>query len=88
MRLRRIASLILTIAVLAAAPAIAGCGASAPQRRAGPQGKIEALREAQEKAQSQIEAEAHANAQQAAREQRATRLQAEREGDDRTAPAR
>jgi hypothetical protein len=88
MRLRRIASLTLTIAVVAAAPTFAGCGASSPHRRAGAPGKIEALREAQEKAQSQIESEGRRHAREAAREQQAARAQAEGERDDRTGPAR
>lgn len=86
MRLRRFASRILTIAVLGAAPMLAACGASDARHRTGPQGKIEALREAQEKAQSKLEAEGRANALRAEREQQATRVEAERERDDRATP--
>lgn len=88
MRLRRIASRVLTIAALAAVPALAGCGASGSHHTAAPQGKIERLREAQEKAQSRIEAEGRRNALQAQREQQATRVQAEGELDDRTVTTR
>ncbi len=88
MHLRRFASRILTIAALGAVPALAACGSSATHHTAGPQGKIEALREAQEKAQSKLEAEGRRVALQAQREQVATRAEAERERDDRATTTR
>jgi hypothetical protein len=88
MRLRWLASRILAIAVLGAAQTIAACGTSTPAHTVVPPGKIEAIREAQEKAQSQIEAEALLNARKAVREQARTRREAEREHDDQPAPDR
>jgi hypothetical protein len=83
MSLRRIASRFLPIVALAFAPAISACAESRPPRSAGPPGKIEALREGQEKAQKRIEAEGRANELQVERERQAVRAEAEREREDR-----
>jgi hypothetical protein len=79
MPLRR-ASRILLVAALVSAPAVSACGQSKPPPRShGPPGKIEALREAQERAQKQIEAEGLESARRVQREREAIRAEAEHE---------
>ncbi len=66
--------------LLLAALALAACGGGArTSREPGAPGKIEALREAQERAQQKIEAEGNAHLREAQREQEAARREAERE---------
>jgi hypothetical protein len=90
MLLRRIASRLLMILALATAPTVSACGQSRPQRTVvhHQPGKIEALREAQEKAQKQIEVEASANERRAEREQLLVRREAQREREDRSGAGR
>jgi hypothetical protein len=82
MPLRR-ASRIVLVAALISAPAVSACGQSKPPPRSqGPPGKIEALREAQEREQKQIEAEGHQSARRVQREREAMRVEAEHERDE------
>jgi hypothetical protein len=87
MGLRRTTSRMLAAAVLVAA-LCSGCGAQKPARSQGPAGKIEALREAQEKAQQKIEAEGRTSAQAVKRQQEATLAEAQAEREDRAAQGR
>ena len=81
---RRFASRIALLVALAPAPAISACGQSRPRHTVAhhPPGQIEALREAQERAQKQIEAEAGANERRVEREQLLVRREAQRERED------
>jgi hypothetical protein len=84
MPVRRVALRLMSALALAAAPALAACGGGQhTQRRPGAAGKIEALREAQEKAEHGIEVEGERRARELEREREATRVEAEREADDR-----
>jgi hypothetical protein len=85
MPVRRVVSRILLAAALGATPGLMACGGSGHSQqthRQGAPGKIEALREAQEKAERDIEAEGRRRARQVEREREATRAEAEREADD------
>jgi hypothetical protein len=85
MPVRRVVSRLLLAAALGAAPGLTACGGSGQGQkthRQGAPGKIEALREAQEKAERGIEAEGRRRARQVERERVATRAEAEREADD------
>jgi hypothetical protein len=86
MPVRRVALRLLSALTLAVALALAlaacGGGGGRTQRRPGAPGKIEALREAQEKAERSIELEGERRAREVEREREATRVEAEREADD------
>jgi hypothetical protein len=85
----RRASRIVLVAALVSAPAVSACGEShRPPRSQGSPGKIEALREAQERAQKQIEAQALVSARRVQRERDAIRVEAERERDEGLGDAR
>ncbi len=82
-------ALLVALALVASSTLVAcGGGAGAhTKRQPGPPGQIEALREAQERAQQKIEAEGSTHAREAQRAQEAARREAEGEAADRTGSA-